>query len=221
MFIGCQATFPVDHPTSLPNMKFRPFLFVAMLASWPSWAHSQAKPFGISMGLTARELQRLTGAVADTGSRGVYNSTRVPSPNQAFESYHFLVAPSTGLCKLWAIGKTIGNDAYGSALRSTFESLEEALDQKYGPHERNDFLKSGSIWDEPREWMESLTQKERVLSSYWGLDDNAGKTPPPVEAVVLKASGLSRTDGWVTLTYEFSNADKCLDEIKKLDNSSL
>jgi hypothetical protein len=173
------------------------------------------------MGMTAQELQRLTGAVIDTGTHGVYRSVRVPAPHEAFESYNFIVAPSTGLCKVWATGKTIENDAYGSEIRSAFNRLETALDAKYGPHDRLDFLKSGSIWDEPREWMMSLSERERTLISYWGLDQNKGKTPPPVETVSLRASGLSRSSGWLTLSYEFSNVDKCLDEIKKMDNSSL
>ena len=181
----------------------------------------QVTPFGIRMGLTAAELQRLTGAVAETSSLGAYHSTRVPAPNGEFETYGFLVAPSTGLCKVWGTGKTIENDAYGSTLRSRFTALEEALDQKYGPHERLDFLNTGSIWNEPREWMMSLSQGERTFSSYWGIGENKGKPPTPVEDVVLSAKALDRTSGWISLAYEFSNEDKCFAELKKLKNSSL
>jgi len=108
------------------------------------------------MGLTVADLQRLTGAVADKDSPGIYRAQRVPQPHAAFESYTFVVAPTTGLCKLWATGKTIDNDAYGTALHSEFDGLQEVLDQKYGPHKNYDELNEGSIWREPREWMERV-----------------------------------------------------------------
>ena len=187
----------------------------------PVFAHGQAEPFGIRMGMSASELKRLTGAVADTSSLGAYHSERVPAPNGEFEQYGFLIAPSTGLCKVWATGKTIENDAYGSALRARFRDLTEVLDQKYGPHETQDFLNSGSIWSEPREWMMSLSLKERTFSSYWGIGENKGKPPAPVEDVVLSAKALDRNSGWISLAYEFSNEDKCFAELTKLRNSSL
>jgi hypothetical protein len=194
---------------------------VAFPAPVVNTALAQAEPFGLRMGMTAAEIQRATGAKAVDGSPGVFRSSRVPQPHSEFEEYKFVVAPSTGLCKVWATGKTVENDAYGVALHSRFDNLQEALDQKYGPHKNYDQLSEGSIWREPREWMMALKQKERTLTSFWGTLENAGKTPAPITAVQLNASALDSSSGWLTLYYEFSNSTKCLDEVAKMKNSSL
>jgi hypothetical protein len=186
-----------------------------------SRSFAQGEPFGLRMGLTVADLQGLTGAVADKDLPGIYRALRTPRPNAAFESYTFIVTPSTGLCKLWATGNTIDNDAYGTALHSEFDRLQEVLDQKYGPHKNFDYLNEGSIWREPREWMMALKQKERILTSYWGTLENTGKPPAPVSRVMLKASALDSSSGWLSLYYEFTNSEKCLDEFDRMKNSSL
>jgi len=108
----------------------------------------------------------------------------------------------------------VQNDAYGNALHSQFDTFQEALDKKYGEHQEFDFLRDGSIWNEPKEWMMGLYKRERVLRSYWG--DSTSNI-----RVELKASGLGSSDGWLTLYYEFANSSKCIDDLQKLNNSSL
>lgn len=196
-----------------PSRSILALVLLATLTIAPRLASAQT-PFGLRMGLTVAELKRLTGATPDSARQGSYHSTRVPNPNADFEAYGFLVSPTTGLCKLWATGVTVENDGYGSALHSKFDGFQAALDQKYGEHKNYDFLRDGSIWNEPKEWMMGLYKQERILTSFWGDSTSTIR-------VRLKASALGSSSGWLTLDYEFANSSRCIDDLQRLNNSSL
>jgi hypothetical protein len=174
------------------------------------------------MGMTAPEIQRLTGARPSPNDKNVLYAATVPSPNPEFESYHLIVSPTTGLCKIIGVGNTISSDAYGSTVQSHFQNISDALTAKYGtPTNEFDFLKSGSIWDSPREWMMSIRQNERTKASYWGGPEAKSRLPSPLSVIELSVSALDSSDGYLMLVYEFTTSDKCIDEIQRLRNSSL
>ena len=171
-------------------------------------------PFGIRQGMTAAQLQREIGAYPDSDTKGMYYSSRVPSPDPAFELYAFMVSPTTGVCKVIAQGVLVGGDPEGNVLRRKYERQLAALEQKYGqPAHSFDYLEAGSIETDPIEFMIGLHMNARHLSAFWGDSTSALR-------VELKAMGVSEENGFVYLSYQFSNGDKCIDELSKLNNSS-
>ena len=189
-------------------------VLVAALAS-PYLAVAQASssggPFGLRMAMSQAELSRI-GKLEQLKGSNVFSIARVPKPHNAFESYAVIFTPSQGLCKVAGIGKTIETSAHGVQLKSAFESMEEALTRKYGNHKRNDFLSPGSIWDEPEDWMMGLQQKDRYLSTFWDEEEKS-TLADNIEAISLETIGLSRTSGFLRLSYEFSNFGACSAEL--------
>jgi hypothetical protein len=180
----------------------------------------EVKPFGLRMGMSAAEVQRLTGAVVEKDDRFYYSAKTVPSPHAAFEAYGFIISPTLGLCKISAIGKDLAPDAYGSEARRVFGDLADAITAKYGsPSNEFDFLKAGSIWDEGRDWAMAVKQNERTLSKYWGTE---GKSLlDPLRTIGLSVHATSSTNTYVTLTYDFKNIDRCVAERDAAKNAIL
>ena len=83
---------------------------------------------------------------------------------------------------------------------------------------RHDFLRSGSIWDEPEDWAMGLYKEERVLQSFWTF--SPARSEDGVQAVYLTANALSSSKGYVSLFYEFSNFDQCSKELDKAKNAA-
>ena len=150
----------------------------------------------------------------------VYSTKTTPRPHSDFEAYNLIVTPEHGLCKVGAISKTFATSVYGEGLKSKFDELESVLSEKYGKSDRNDFLKSGSIWSEAKDWMMALKRGERVLVSFWPSSD-AQKLPDNVAIIQLEAKALSTNGGWISLQYEFLSASDCIDAMKKKRGSSL
>lgn len=176
-------------------------------------------PFGVDSGMTERQLRSLAGFGPSDSTGMTYQASMVPKPHADFESYVFVISPTVGLCRVGAIGKTVENDSYGGQLKSMFTNLDAALTAKYGDPKRYDFLRAGALWNEPREWMMALRQKERILSSFWGdstaLSDNA------VTTIALTGSGLSSDSGYLVISYEFGNVTTCMRELKQKANAGL
>ncbi len=59
---------------------------------------------------------------------------------------------------------------------------------KYGKRTKYDYLRSGSIWDEPKDWMMSLRQEERTLALFWSID-NGSVLAEHVSGISLQAKG--------------------------------
>ena len=116
---------------------------------------------------------------------------------------------NTGVCAVTGIKVVTVPDDYGTEHKRLFENIGEMVAAKYGePSSKFDFLRSGSIWDEPRYWRMGLRQKERVLSRYW-MQDEVPQLPRGVTSI-----GLTAHDGAVRLRYEFENLDECVAEQK-------
>jgi hypothetical protein len=138
---------------------------IRLLAQSTSGGSVTPGPFGLSMGMSEKELRSMMKLDSVKGSRGVYETKGVPNPSSEFENYRLTVSPKQGLCKIAAYGITITTSAYGSELKGDFKTVEGLLAEKYGKHKPYDFLNAGSIWNAPREWMMGLLKKERSLDS--------------------------------------------------------
>ena len=79
-------------------------------------------------------------------------------------------------------------------------------------YEEADYLLPGSIWDEPEDWMMALRQNERRLQAVW----KGSTLPNEVLTIILDASALSGSQGYLLLQYSFENEELCDSEEKQL-----
>jgi len=124
---------------------------------------------------------------------------RAPRPHPSFAYYVVIISPRNGLVKVVGVGTTIETSAYGSELKSEFEELLESLVPIYGTPKLFDYLRAGSIWREPRDWMAAMIDKERTLEAFWAPSlpfDNR------VATIGLQAEALSGHAGRISLGYE-------------------
>jgi len=133
---------------------------------------SKKGPFGFWMGMTLEEV----GGEPNEIAPAKYLLVTVPKPHSAFESYALQIIPKCGLSWIKAIGHTIQTSVYGVELQKAFDSLQKKLAASYGKGNRTDFLMPGSIWNEPRDWMQSLLNKERYLMAVWSSEHSSTLT---------------------------------------------
>lgn len=171
------------------------------------------------MGATLAQLASLQ-PVESAKSKGVYKLKRVPKPHEDFEFYMVVVSPKQGLCKVVGFGNNVSTSVYGTELRSAFNTLEAALISKYGNRKQFDQLRAGSIWDEPKDFMMGMLEKERSLVSFWDQDEGSTFTDH-ITAITLEAKALRQNVGFIELSYEFENTTACMNELKNATNSVL
>lgn len=175
-----------------------------------------AGPFGLSMGMKKSDFK---GGLKEI-TPYIYIVNSVPKTHSAFDSYVVIIGPTCGLSKIKAIGKEIKTSSYGVELKRKFDAMEAKLKKTYGKNERIDFLRSGSIWDKPRDWMPGIIKKERVLIAAW--DKNTGSTlKGDLENIALGVAGKSSSKGFIVLEYSFTNHNACKAEIAALEDGSL
>jgi hypothetical protein len=173
-------------------------------------------PFGLWMGMRLDDFEE---ELTDLG-RGKYSADSVPKKHSAFESYVLQITPRCGLSWLKAIGHDVTTSVYGYELQSAFEVMEKKLTAAYGEGEKSDFLMHGSVWDEPREWMQSLLNKERLLMTSWP-DKKGPPLPNNLKKVTLIASALETDSGYIAVSYAFENEDQGDAEIAAAEDDAL
>lgn len=179
---------------------------------------SVASQFGLEQGASLEQLRGLITLKEVTPF--VYSTSKVPNGHVAFDDYRLLVTPKQGLCKIVAWTPSISSSAYGDGIKTKFSTLFDALTSKYGNSKKFDFLRSGSIWDEPRDWMMGLAKGDRTLNAYWDAEEKSA-LPEDIQSITLQAAAVSSDIGIVSLTYEFKNFGDCSAWIKEQQNSSL
>ena len=139
-------------------MKKLSVLLAAIVFSSPSIAG----PFGLGMGQSLDELSKQM-SLKKT-KEFLFTASTAPRPHPDLQIYQLIVTPQHGLCKVGAVSRTFNTNVYGTAFLAKFDEIESALSEKYGKSDRQDFLRSGSIWNEPKDWMMGLRKQERVLN---------------------------------------------------------
>lgn len=191
-------------------------MLAAALALLAPLAH--AGPFGLEQGMRLERLKQVAG-LKDEGEF-LYSTTRLPRTHPDFTDFRLLVTPEQGLCKLTAWTDPIPTNTYGEGVRRKYASLLAALEARYGAHKKFDFLRAGSIWDEPRDWMMGLLREERTLATYWDNEEGSRMSDRLV-SVSLRAHAVSTSQGLIQLTYEFENMPACIAEIRRRESSAL
>lgn len=175
-------------------------------------AANRPGPFGFGYGMTTEQVVRLLGkqAVKEAKDDRLLLAT-APKPHPAFEEYMLFFSPKQGMLKIVAIGKTIQTNGFGEEARDAFIEIRDALQRTYGAPNTHDFLKSGSIWGEPRDWMGGLLKNERVLAEFW---DVKSTLPSHITSIELEAKALSSEEGYLRLAYEFVGWEEYVDSTK-------
>ena len=134
------------------------------------------------------------------------------SPKE-FAGWAFVAAyytQQTGVCEVRAI-KEVSGDAFGIAHRMAADSLVETLTKKYGAFDKDDFLLSGSVWDEPNEWLIGIRKKERMYG-YSKKGDIEGN----LQSIIVRVG-----EPGIVLGYAFKNGDACEEAVSKAALSDL
>ena len=150
------------------NMRMRPIAIIVFIGIVTALAN--AGPFGIEMGMTLQQIESLSGAAAK--EFGIGYEIQPPKVHPSFDVYVALISPTLGVYKIVAFGKSKTVSSFGTELKSDFDKIRKQIEVVYGPSKVFDFLKYGSIWKEPNDWMMGLKQKERTLVAFW--DDETG-----------------------------------------------
>lgn len=157
-------------------------------------------PFGLVRGMRKDEFQCNLEEIAPYK----YILSEVPKPHSAFEIYIAMITPSHGLSWLKAISKDIETNPFGVEVRSRFENMKLKLENIYSKHDNLDFLMHDSIWNEPRDWMQALENRERVLMAVW--EPKHGSTmKDSLSSVALLAAARDTYTGYIAVEYEFDN----------------
>jgi hypothetical protein len=194
-------------------------LAVTVMFGEQAFAQGQGgAPFGLRPEMTLAELRKL-GNLEDKGVYW-YSVKRLPSGHPDIEEYRLLVTPKHGLCKIIAWTGTIESNSYGQQLKEVYERFFTALASKYGNSKRFDFLRSGSIWNESRDFMMGLAKKERVLNAYWDQEEKSD-LPSEIRSIEMVAHAVSSGAGAVSISYELHNASECMEWRKKQKDANL
>lgn len=176
-----------------------------------------AGPLGVDMGMSYDTLNK--NIKLKQIKPFLYSTVSLPKNHPDFDNYRLLITPKHGLCKVVAWSNSVKTSVYGEEIRYKFEKIEAALSQKYGEGKKYDFLRSGSIWNEPRDWTIGLQKNERILAKFW--TSGASELPDSINTIALKAHATDTEIGLIELGYEFKNYGECIDWIKAEENSSL
>ena len=176
-------------------------------------------PFGLQMGLSKHDLKSLiAGAKEIEADSSVWESTSVPTPHSDFESYFFRFSEKSGLCSIGAIGKDITTGGAGTELKSQFDTIDEALTNKYGKGKKFDY--TTDRYSSLEFWMLELLQKNRTLAKYWDREEKSN-LPDWLTSISIEAKASDIHTGYISLRYEFSNIDQCISESKSNANKGL
>ena len=177
---------------------------------------SNRGPFGLWMGMTESDFDD----PLEELSQCKFKACSVPESHSAFDLFIVQITPKNGLSWIKAVGKTVDSSAYGIELKSTFESMESKLASTYGKHKKHDFLMADSIWNEPRDWMQGIVSRERVLMAVWSRKDGSSLSNSLV-SVGLFANVCDTSSGYIAIEYTFENGAKADVEIASLEDCAL
>jgi len=180
---------------------------------------SHKGPFGLWMGMTIDDLKAAQTNPTEIAP-GKFQIKNVPKPHSLFESYALQVAPVAGLSWIKAIGKTISTSVFGGELREAFNNLESRLEKTYGRFDRTDILLTDSIWNEPRDWMQAILNRERYLMTQWSLETGSN-LPDSLNSVGLICSAIDNESGFVAIEYTFENEAAADAEINSIEDEAL
>lgn len=115
-------------------------------------------PFGIRMGAQVSDYPG-----CELGKSG-YRCRKVPKPHRDADNYFGSGNARDGICSVSAMTPEFRTSVYGNEVMTKVDSWTEQLSSRYGkPSERRNFLREGSIWNEPKDWTRAVLKGERIV----------------------------------------------------------
>ena len=187
-------------------------LFAAAIAF--SSTASLAQSFGIRPGMPISELQ-----VLSTTPPGVFE-VKPPVKHPDFEGYFVVATPETGVCKVTAMSKMIGNDASGIVAQRKFADIASQLTSRYGDSILLDHLVSNSTLTKPEDFTAGIFKSERTYVRAWRREVNSN-LPQETKAILLLINAAEPGVTSISLFYDFTNLDRCEALLSAADASKL
>lgn len=173
-------------------------------------------PFGLSIGLKKDEINGKLTEIKPF----VFQTEHVPKKHSSFENYVLKIGPKSGLSWIKAIGKSIQTNDFGISVKASFEEMKDKLAKKYGQPEEYDFLLTGSIWNEPNDWMNGIINGERSLVASW-KSSSTQTLPNNLESIFLGAQAEDTSSGYLIIEYSFTNHKASEEEIAEIEDDAL
>ena len=130
----------------------------------------------------------------------------IRAEHRAFDHLAVYFTHNQGVCGV-AGYSYLNGDEYGLAHKREFSKFVDLVRRKNGsPTVENDFLRPGSIWDEPQYWLMALRRQEYVLDTAWVAKE--GSELPRG----MKLIGVQATPDSIIVRYYFDNMEKCQTE---------
>lgn len=153
------------------------------------------------------------------GGETLYLKT-VPNPHREFEAYVLKISKKDGLLKIIALTRDVDTTEDGAQLSEEFSSLADELRSVYGtPSNSFDFVRAGSIWDAPNDFMMGLVKGDRTLSVDWTSKPDQPPLKDRLSIVALDAKALRPDRGYMELTYEFQGWEDYVDLVKSKEST--
>jgi hypothetical protein len=161
-------------------------------------------PFGVAFGA------RVDTYGAEHVRDNIYR-IRPPTPHPLLVDYLCEASEQIGIVWLKAISRVVENDSYGGGVKDLADRLAGQISSRYGTAKKFDFLADGSIWSEPREWVQSITLKERFYSFTW---EGTPQLPPDIKSLFVGVTAYDNSNAAVVVEYMstlFSDYEKELE----------
>jgi hypothetical protein len=188
--------------------------FAAAVALAPSMASADG-PFGVSM---ASDIDSI-GEYEEVGNF-LYEFSTLPKKHAYFESFVIKSHPSTGVCQVIAVGRSINTNRFGDSVKEMFDKLRGQVDNVYG---RSDLIDGPIVTNAnlgQLDWMTELMTRRRGLQSAWDKISGADLRDN-IRQILLTASAEGSEQGYVNLQYRFSNFDECDEAIRTEQEKAL
>jgi hypothetical protein len=192
--------------------------FVVVILAVLAISKMFAGPFGIEFGMNENEVLKVS-TLDEKGKNG-FVWIKPDKKSSLLSLYAVRIAPSTGVFEIRAIGNTIYTSSYGDEIRDEYAKVKNMITKNYGdPTSEYDYLKSGSIWDETRDWMKGIQKNERVYKSYW-IKDKGASLPDNMDSISLTIRTFTDDENkaYIVLTYQSSSWDKGNSELSESEN---
>jgi hypothetical protein len=193
------------------------FALVAAAALTALGGTAGAGPFGLDMAMRLADIEKQ--ATLKEVAPYQYTTSSLPNGHSDFNHYKLVITPQHGLCKVTANTALIATNVYGTQLHEAYERLFDALVAKYGKTKSYDFLRSGSIWHEPKDWTMALLKRQRDLSAFWTIKEV--QLPDNLGGIRLEAAAMGVEYGVLSLDYDFTNSSACIAFVNGKKNSKL
>ena len=114
--------------------------------------------------------------------------TTAPKPHPDMEGYVVRFVEGVGTCQIMGLSRDVYDGGSGIIFRHNVDNIANQLKHKYGQWgQKVDTLIENTIFDQPSEWMFSLTRGERAYSYIWFSSDLSIEHHNRINSIILTA----------------------------------